>query len=84
FNYLVAVASVFAAGAAFIPGGSVDGAIMAFVAANAVQAALFLASYQVVYRRLRSESIPAAAGQASADPDSAGQAPADKGIEKNE
>ena len=67
FNYLVAVASVFAAGAAFIPGGSVDGAIMAFVAANAVQAALFLASYQLVYRRLRSRGLPAPIDTASAD-----------------
>ena len=52
FNYLVAVASIFIASAFLIAGGSVDGAILAFVIANAVQAALFIVSYQVIFRKL--------------------------------
>ena len=52
FNYIIAVVSIFIASAVFIESGSVDGAILAFVIGNAIQAALFLISYQVIYRRI--------------------------------
>lgn len=52
-NYLAAAASIFVAGAFLIENDSVDGAIMAFVIANVVQAVLFFFSYQAVFRQYR-------------------------------
>ena len=57
FNYLAGTAGLFAACLAFIRNGSVDGAIQAFLIANAIQAVLFLISYLVTYRRV-SKSLP--------------------------
>ena len=52
-NFLIAIASVFAASAVLILKGSVDGAVMAFLIANVIQAALFFISYQVIFRKIR-------------------------------
>ena len=51
-NFLIATGSIFAASAVFIASDSVDGAIMAFLIANAVQAVLFFISYQVIFRKV--------------------------------
>ena len=51
-NFLIAVASVFVASVVFITTGSVDGAVIAFLIANAVQAVLFFISYQVIFRKV--------------------------------
>jgi len=51
-NFLIAIASVLVASAVFIATGSVDGAVLAFLIANAVQAALFFISYQVIFRKV--------------------------------
>ena len=52
-NFSVATASIFVASAAFIASGSVDGAVIAFLIANVIQAVLFFISYQVIFRKLR-------------------------------
>ena len=52
FNYLVATAGVIAASLTFIATRSVDGAVYAFLIANAIQAVLFFITYQVVFRNL--------------------------------
>ena len=51
-NFLIATASIFVASAVFIATGSVDGAVMAFLIANIIQAALFFVSYQVIIRKV--------------------------------
>ena len=56
FNYLVATAGLFAACLTFIEGGSVDGAIRAFLIANAIQAVLFLITYSIIFRRVKKPS----------------------------
>ncbi|MCL2110652.1 MAG: oligosaccharide flippase family protein [Clostridiales bacterium] len=53
FNYLVAVAGIFIASAMLVEQRSVDGAVLAFVIANAIQAALFFVSYYVIFRKVR-------------------------------
>jgi len=52
FNYLVAMAGLIAACLAFVSTGSVDGAIKAFLIANAIQAVLFFITYLVIFRRV--------------------------------
>lgn len=51
-NFLTATASIFIASAVFIARDSVDGAIIAFLIANAIQAVLFFISYQVIFRKV--------------------------------
>jgi len=51
-NFLIGTASVVAASAVFIATRSVDGAVMAFLIANAIQAVLFFISYQVIFRKV--------------------------------
>ena len=53
FNFLAATASIFIASAVFISSDSVDGAIIAFLIANVVQATLFFISYQVIFSKIR-------------------------------
>jgi len=52
-NYLIATASVFVASAALIINDTVNGAILAFLIANAIQAALFFFSYRLIFSKLR-------------------------------
>jgi len=51
-NFLTATVSIFVASAVFIVNDSVDGAIIAFLIANAIQAVLFFISYQVIFRKV--------------------------------
>jgi len=51
-NFLIGTASVVAASAVFIVTKSVDGAVIAFLIANAIQAILFFVSYQVIFRKV--------------------------------
>jgi len=50
-NFLAATGTIFVASSVFIASDSVDGAILAFLVANIVQAALFFISYQVIFRK---------------------------------
>jgi O-antigen/teichoic acid export membrane protein len=52
FNYLITTAGVFASSMTFISGGGLGGAVQAFLIANVVQAALFVVTYQIVFRRI--------------------------------
>jgi len=52
-NFLIATASIFVTSAVFIKTGSVDGAVIAFLIANVIQAVLFFTSYQMIFRKLR-------------------------------
>ena len=58
FNYLVATASVFVFAASFVASGSFEGAVLAFLIANAIQAALFVISYQSIFRKFQRTGAP--------------------------
>jgi len=53
FNYLVATAGVISASLVFISTGSVDGAVYAFLIANAIQAVLFFISYMIIFKNVK-------------------------------
>ena len=52
-NFIAATVSIIIASAVFVVTDSVDGAVIAFLIANIIQAALFFITYQVVFRRIR-------------------------------